>query len=56
MKKWLTVIGIVFAAEVISEAGHLVSKHFFLSEVSRTAIVAFIALFISVAVLVHREA
>ena len=55
MKKWLLVIGIVLAAEVLAEATHLVSKYVFLSEVSRTSIIAFVALFLSVTVLVFRE-
>ncbi|GEM_PF-2494954 len=55
MKKWLMVIGIVFAAEVIAEAAHLVSMYVFVSEVSRVSIVAFIALFLSATVLVFKE-
>ena len=55
MKKWLRVIGRVFAAEVLAGAGHLVSKYVFVSEVSRTAIVAFVALFLSAAVMVFKE-
>jgi hypothetical protein len=56
MKKWLMVIGVVFAAEVLAEAAHLASKYVFVSEVSRTSIVAFVALFLSAAVMVFKEA
>lgn len=55
MKKWLTVIGIVFAAEVLAETSRLMLQYVLLKEVTRTDIVAFLALFISVSVLVHRE-
>ncbi|MDP8298900.1 MAG: hypothetical protein P9L88_03265 [Candidatus Tantalella remota] len=55
MKRWLIIFGIVFVVEVFAEAAHLLSEYMFLSEVSRNSIVAFIALFLSVTVLVYRE-
>ncbi|MFC1480241.1 hypothetical protein ACFL5Y_02195 [Candidatus Omnitrophota bacterium] len=55
MKKWLTVLGIVFLVEVIAEAAHLMSGYIFIREVSRVSIVAFVALFLSVSILIHRR-
>ena len=55
MKKWLIIFGIVFAVEVIAEAVHLMSRYVFVREASRTSVVAFIALFLSVTLIVYRE-
>lgn len=55
MKKWLIIFGLVFVVEVAAEAAHLMSKYVFIREVSRNSIVAFIALFIGITLLVFRE-
>ena len=55
MKRWLIIFGLVFAVEVAAEAAHLMSKYVFIREVARNSIVAFIALFIAVTLLVFRE-
>jgi len=55
MKRWLIIFGLVFVVEVAAEAAHLMSKYVFIREVSRNSVVAFIALFVSVTLLVFRE-
>ena len=55
MQKWLKIIGLVFLIEVLAEAVHLTSDYILLRDLARTDIIAFVALFLSVSILIHKE-